>query len=65
MIDANKPNVSSAVENLADAVTHARYICTCSTGDMLLLPANYLVLEEVYDDVGNYGAKFGFFDPSD
>ncbi len=25
MIDATKPNVSSAVENLADAVTHARY----------------------------------------
>ena len=24
MIDADKPNVGSAVENLADAVTHAR-----------------------------------------
>ena len=25
VLDADKPNVSSAVENLADAVTHARF----------------------------------------
>ena len=32
MIDADKPNVGSAVENLADAVTHARYIYTLLSG---------------------------------
>jgi len=37
MIDADKPNVCSAVENLADAVTHARFVGSDPGSDEVVL----------------------------
>ena len=37
LIDLNKPGVKIAVENLADAVTHARFVGTDSSSDEVVL----------------------------
>ena len=37
LIDVNKPGVKIAVENLADAVTHARFVGTDSSNDEVVL----------------------------
>jgi len=45
MIDADKPNVSSAVENLADAVTHARFVGSDPGSDEVVLMKIFDVLK--------------------
>lgn len=37
LIDCDKPGVKIAVENLADAVTHARFVGTDSSSDEVVL----------------------------
>ena len=37
LIDCGKPGVKIAVENLADAVTHARFVGTDSSSDEVVL----------------------------
>ena len=47
LIDVTKPGVKIAVENLADAVTHARFVGTDSGNDEVVLMkiiGNHLIL---------------------
>ena len=47
LIDVTKPGVKIAVENLADAVTHARFVGTYSGNDEVVLMriiGNHLIL---------------------